>query len=145
MSTDVEYMQRAIRLAKKGLTTTDPNPNVGCVIVKDDVIVGEGWHQFAGQGHAEVNALKQAGDKAKDAVVYVTLEPCSHTGKTPPCADALIGAGVNKVIAAMTDPNPLVAGKGLEKLADAGIETQSGLLEASHEFRWPHSDGVRRK
>ncbi len=129
MSSDVEYMQHAIRLAKKGLYTTDPNPSVGCVVVKDNVIVGEGWHQYAGEAHAEINALKQAAGKAKDATVYVTLEPCSHTGKTPPCADALINAGVKKVIAAMKDPNPLVAGSGLKKLHHAGIETDSGLLE----------------
>ena len=128
--TDVEYMEHAIRLASKGIYTTDPNPSVGCVIVKDGEIVGEGWHQRAGEGHAEVNALKQAGDKAKDATVFVTLEPCSHTGKTPPCADALVAAGVKKVIAAMTDPNPLVSGNGLKKLSDAGIEVGSGLLEA---------------
>ncbi len=130
MISSVEYMQHAIRLAEKGLYTTDPNPSVGCVIVKHDEIVGQGWHQRAGEAHAEVNALKQAGDKAKDATVYVTLEPCSHTGKTPPCADALIDAGVKKVIAAMKDPNPLVAGSGLKKLQDAGIETEYGLLEA---------------
>ncbi len=123
-------MQHAIRLAKKGLYTTDPNPCVGCVIVKDEKIVGEGWHQRAGEGHAEINALKQAATKAKDATVFITLEPCSHTGKTPPCVDALINAGVKKVIAAMTDPNPLVAGSGLKKLQDAGIETEYGLLES---------------
>jgi len=129
MSSDVEYMQHAIRLARKGLYTTDPNPCVGCVIVKQGEIVGEGWHQRAGEPHAEANALRQAGDKAKDATVFVTLEPCSHTGKTPPCAEALINAGVKKVIVAMVDPNPLVAGNGLKKLADAHIETQSSLLE----------------
>ena len=130
MSSDVEYMQRAIRLAKKGIYTTEPNPNVGCVIVKNGEIVGEGWHRLAGKAHAEINALKQAGEKAKDTTVYVTLEPCSHTGKTPPCANALIDAGVKKVIVAMADPNPLVAGSGLKKLQDAGIETGLGLLEA---------------
>ncbi len=130
MISSVEYMQHAIRLAKKGLYSTDPNPRVGCVIVKDGKTIGEGWHRCAGEAHAEINALEQAGDKTKDATVYVTLEPCSHTGKTPPCADALIKAGVKKVIAAMTDPNPLVAGSGLKKLQDAGIETGSGLLES---------------
>lgn len=130
MNSDIEYMQRAIRLARRGIYTTDPNPNVGCVIVKHGEIVGEGWHHRAGQAHAEVNALKQAGDKARDATVYVTLEPCSHTGKTPPCANALVDAGVKKVIAAMADPNPLVAGSGLKRLQDAGIETGVGLLEA---------------
>jgi diaminohydroxyphosphoribosylaminopyrimidine deaminase / 5-amino-6-(5-phosphoribosylamino)uracil reductase len=129
MISDVEYMQHAIRLATKGLYTTDPNPSVGCVIVKDGDIVGEGWHQWAGQAHAEINALKQAADKAEGATVYVTLEPCSHTGKTPPCADALIKAGVGKVVAAMRDPNPLVAGDGLKKLQEAGIEVEYGLLE----------------
>jgi diaminohydroxyphosphoribosylaminopyrimidine deaminase/5-amino-6-(5-phosphoribosylamino)uracil reductase len=103
---------------------------VGCVIVKDEEIVGEGWHQRAGEAHAEVNALERAGDKAEGATAYVTLEPCSHTGKTPPCADALINAGVKKVITAMKDPNPLVAGDGLKKLQDAGIEVESGLLES---------------
>jgi len=130
MNNSVEYMQRAIRLAKKGLYSTDPNPNVGCVIVKDGEVIGEGWHQRAGEAHAEINALKQAGEKAKGATVYVTLEPCSHTGKTPPCADALIKAGVKKVVAAMVDPNPQVAGSGLKKLQDAGIKTEHGLLEA---------------
>ena len=130
MISSVEYMQHAIRLAKKSLYTTDPNPNVGCVIVKQGEIVGEGWHQKAGEAHAEINALKQAAGKAKDATVFVTLEPCSHTGKTPPCAQALIDAGVKKVIAAMTDPNPLVAGSGLKKLRAAGIETEHGLLES---------------
>ena len=130
MTSSVEYMQHAIRLAKKGIYTTDPNPSVGCVIVKGDEIVGEGWHRCAGEAHAEVNALQQAGDRAKGAIVYVTLEPCSHTGKTPPCADALINAGVKKVIAAMKDPNPLVAGDGLKKLQDAGIEIEYGLLES---------------
>jgi diaminohydroxyphosphoribosylaminopyrimidine deaminase/5-amino-6-(5-phosphoribosylamino)uracil reductase len=129
MSSDIEYMQRAIRLARRGSYTTDPNPNVGCVIVKHGEIVGEGWHHRAGQAHAEINALKQAGDMARGATVYVTLEPCSHTGKTPPCANALVDAGVKKVIAAMSDPNPLVAGSGLKKLQDAGIETGVGLLE----------------
>ncbi len=129
MNSSVEYMQRAIRLAQKGVYTTSPNPAVGCVIVKDGAIVGEGWHKRAGQPHAEINALQQAAANAKDSTVYVTLEPCSHTGKTPPCADALIRAGVKKVVAAMKDPNPLVAGSGLKKLTDAGIETESGLLE----------------
>ncbi len=130
MISDLEYMQGAIRLAKKGMYTTDPNPCVGCVIVNRGEIVGEGWHRRAGEPHAEINALQQAGERAKDATVYVTLEPCSHTGKTPPCADALVKAGVKKVFAAMLDPNPLVAGKGLIRLQQAGIEIESGLLEA---------------
>ncbi len=128
MISSVEYMQHAIRLAQKGLYTTDPNPAVGCVIVKNDKIIGEGWHRRAGEAHAEVNALNQAGSQAKGATVFVTLEPCSHTGRTPPCANALINAGVKKVVAAMHDPNPLVAGCGLKKLQDAGIEVESGLL-----------------
>ena len=125
-----QYMARAIKLAARGRFTTSPNPNVGCVIVKDGKVVGEGWHQVAGGPHAEVNALKQAGKLAKGATCYVTLEPCSHFGKTPPCADALIKAGVGKVIAAMVDPNPQVSGRGLEKLKATGIETQAGLLQA---------------
>ncbi|MDN3378959.1 MULTISPECIES: bifunctional diaminohydroxyphosphoribosylaminopyrimidine deaminase/5-amino-6-(5-phosphoribosylamino)uracil reductase RibD [unclassified Pseudoalteromonas] len=123
------YMSRAIELAKRGRFTTTPNPNVGCVLVKNGEIVGEGFHQLAGQGHAEVNALAMAGEQAKGAIAYVTLEPCSHFGRTPPCAEGLKNAGVRKVIAAMVDPNPQVAGKGLAILADAGIEVASGLLE----------------
>ncbi|HHJ34473.1 MAG TPA: bifunctional diaminohydroxyphosphoribosylaminopyrimidine deaminase/5-amino-6-(5-phosphoribosylamino)uracil reductase RibD [Gammaproteobacteria bacterium] len=123
-------MQHAIRLGRKGLYSTDPNPRVGCVIVRDGKIVGEGWHQYAGEGHAEVIALEQAGKKANGATAYVTLEPCSHTGKTPPCANALVDAKVKKVVVAMQDPNPLVAGRGLDKLRRAGIEVECGLLEA---------------
>ncbi len=124
----------AIQLATKGSFTTSPNPNVGCVIVDaNDQLIGQGWHKQAGTPHAEVHALAQAGIKAKGATAYVTLEPCSHFGRTPPCAKALIEAGVSKVVAAMRDPNPLVAGKGLAMLADAGIETQFGLLEAEAE------------
>lgn len=127
---DHECMQRALRLAARGMYTTQPNPRVGCVIVKDGVIVGEGWHQRAGEAHAEVLAIKAAGERTKGATAYVTLEPCNHTGKTPPCVDALLQAGIKKVFAAMQDPNPLVAGKGLKRLQDAGIEVQVGLLEA---------------
>ncbi|AXV66077.1 MULTISPECIES: bifunctional diaminohydroxyphosphoribosylaminopyrimidine deaminase/5-amino-6-(5-phosphoribosylamino)uracil reductase RibD [Pseudoalteromonas] len=126
---DSIYMARAIELAKQGRFTTTPNPNVGCVLVKDGHIVGEGFHQLAGQGHAEVNALAVAGDNAKGATAYVTLEPCSHYGRTPPCAEGLKAAGVSKVIAAMVDPNPAVSGRGLQILADAGIDVASGLLE----------------
>lgn len=126
---DKEFMQLAITLAAKGRFTTSPNPNVGCVIVKDGNIVGHGYHQKAGEGHAEVHALKMAGDKAKGATAYVTLEPCSHYGRTPPCAKGLIDVGVKRVIAAMVDPNPEVAGRGLRMLEDAGIETASGLYE----------------
>lgn len=128
-----QFMALAIRLAKKGLYTTDPNPRVGCVIVKDNQIVGKGWHKRAGDGHAEKNALHQAGEKAVGASVYVTLEPCCHHGKTPPCSDALINAKVASVTAAMLDPNPLVSGKGLQQLAAAGIKTSHGLLQAEAE------------
>ncbi|MCB4359434.1 bifunctional diaminohydroxyphosphoribosylaminopyrimidine deaminase/5-amino-6-(5-phosphoribosylamino)uracil reductase RibD [Quatrionicoccus australiensis] len=126
---DHGMMARALQLAERGLWTTSPNPRVGCVLVRDGEIVGEGWHEKAGEPHAEVHALRQAGEKAKGATAYVTLEPCSHYGRTPPCAEALIKAGVARVIAAMTDPNPLVAGKGLALLEAAGIKTASGLLE----------------
>jgi diaminohydroxyphosphoribosylaminopyrimidine deaminase/5-amino-6-(5-phosphoribosylamino)uracil reductase len=125
---DAFYMARAINLARKGRYTTDPNPRVGCVLVRDDVVIGEGWHVKAGQGHAEVEALKNTPD-AKGATAYVTLEPCSHQGRTPPCCDALIEAGVSRVVAAMQDPNPLVSGRGLEKLKAAGIEVVCGVLQ----------------
>ncbi|HVK54299.1 MAG TPA: bifunctional diaminohydroxyphosphoribosylaminopyrimidine deaminase/5-amino-6-(5-phosphoribosylamino)uracil reductase RibD [Burkholderiales bacterium] len=125
---DNAFMARALRLAAKGLHTTSPNPRVGCVIVKQGQIIGEGWHERAGQSHAEVIALQAAGANAKGATAYVTLEPCSHFGKTPPCADALIGAGINRVVAAMTDPNPLVSGRGLEKLRAASVEVDVGIL-----------------
>ncbi|MBH0021372.1 bifunctional diaminohydroxyphosphoribosylaminopyrimidine deaminase/5-amino-6-(5-phosphoribosylamino)uracil reductase RibD [Pseudoalteromonas sp. SWXJ133] len=127
---DEMYMARAIELAKKGRFTTTPNPNVGCVLVKNNQIIGEGFHQLAGQGHAEVNALAIAGNSAQGATAYVTLEPCSHYGRTPPCAEGLKKAGVVKVIAAMVDTNPQVAGKGLKILSDAGIEVAYGLLES---------------
>jgi diaminohydroxyphosphoribosylaminopyrimidine deaminase/5-amino-6-(5-phosphoribosylamino)uracil reductase len=123
-------MALALQLAERGLWTTSPNPRVGCVLVRDGGIVGEGWHERAGAPHAEVNALRAAGDRARGATAYVTLEPCSHHGRTPPCAEALIEAGVSRVVAAMTDPNPLVAGKGLAMLQAAGIVTASGLLES---------------
>ena len=126
---DHGMMARALQLAERGLWTTSPNPRVGCVIVRDGVIVGEGWHEKAGEPHAEVHALRAAGDLARGATAYVTLEPCSHYGRTPPCAEALIAAGVSRVVAAMRDPNPLVAGKGLAMLEAAGIETACGLLE----------------
>ena len=126
---DAAYMARALELARKGVYSTHPNPRVGCVIVKDGAIVGEGWHVCAGEPHAEVHALRQAGDKAKDGTAYVTLEPCSHHGRTPPCADALVNAGVARVVAAMQDPNPDVAGRGLLRLMNAGIAVQSGVLE----------------
>lgn len=129
ITTDTKYMKRALTLAKKGLGKTSPNPAVGCVIVKNGTIVGEGWHKRAGGHHAEVHALEMAGDMAQGADVYVTLEPCSHTGKTPPCSDALIKAGVKRVVAAMSDPNPQVNGGGLQALQQAGIETLCGVLE----------------
>jgi diaminohydroxyphosphoribosylaminopyrimidine deaminase/5-amino-6-(5-phosphoribosylamino)uracil reductase len=125
---DARYMARALELARKGLWSTDPNPRVGCVIVNQGEIVGEGWHQIAGEAHAEVHALAAAGEKARGGTAYVTLEPCNHQGRTPPCAEALVRHGLARVVAAMEDPNPLVAGKGLKRLQDAGITTQSGLL-----------------
>jgi diaminohydroxyphosphoribosylaminopyrimidine deaminase/5-amino-6-(5-phosphoribosylamino)uracil reductase len=129
-SDDYHYMARAVRLARKGLyTTTHPNPRVGCVLVNDNKIVGEGYHRQAGEAHAEPNALAAAGDKARGATAYVTLEPCCHQGRTPPCTEGLIEAGVSRVVVAMQDPNPLVAGKGLERLREAGIEVACGLLE----------------
>lgn len=127
---DHRFMTQALRLAERGLYTTSPNPRVGCVIVKDGRVIGEGWHERAGEPHAEVHALRQAGEAARGADVYVTLEPCSHYGRTPPCANALVEAGVARVIAAMTDPNPLVAGQGLRLLQSHGIASCSGLLES---------------
>ncbi len=134
-TSDHEFMAYALRLAERGLYTTSPNPRVGCVIVKDGKIVGEGWHERAGQPHAEINALQQAGAAARGATVYVTLEPCAHYGRTPPCAKALIEAQVGRVVAAMRDPNPLVSGEGLGMLQLAGIQVEQGLLEAqAHEL-----------
>lgn len=129
MGGDAHHMARALRLAARGLNTTTPNPRVGCVIVRDGQVVGEGWHVRAGEPHAEAHALQAAGDAARGATAYVTLEPCSHHGRTPPCADALVRAGVARVVAAMRDPNPLVAGQGLARLAAAGIATRCGVLE----------------
>lgn len=123
------FMQRAIELAKKGQYTTRPNPNVGCVIVKDGHIVGEGFHYQAGQPHAEVFALRHAREQAQGATAYVTLEPCSHYGRTPPCADALVAAGVSHVVIAMLDPNPKVAGGGVAKLQAAGIGVTVGVCQ----------------
>ena len=122
-------MERALQLAAHGLWSTMPNPRVGCVIVRDGAVVGEGWHERAGEPHAEVHALRAAGDRVRGATVYVTLEPCSHVGRTPPCANALVEAGVGRVVVAMQDPNPLVAGRGLERLRAAGIRVESGLCE----------------
>ncbi|MGL4409477.1 MAG: bifunctional diaminohydroxyphosphoribosylaminopyrimidine deaminase/5-amino-6-(5-phosphoribosylamino)uracil reductase RibD, partial [Zoogloea sp.] len=127
---DYRWMARALELAAQGLFTTTPNPRVGCVIVRNGQMVGEGFHRRAGEGHAEVHALAMAGEGARGATAYVTLEPCSHYGRTPPCADALIRAGVARVVAAMEDPNPLVAGRGLRRLQDAGIQVLSGVQAA---------------
>ena len=127
---DHQMMTRAIKLAQKGRFTTAPNPNVGCVITQGESIVGEGFHYRAGEPHAEVHALRMAGESSRGATAYVTLEPCSHYGRTPPCAEGLINAGVSKVICAMQDPNPQVSGRGIQMLRDAGIEVEVGLLEA---------------
>ncbi|MGP1930282.1 MAG: bifunctional diaminohydroxyphosphoribosylaminopyrimidine deaminase/5-amino-6-(5-phosphoribosylamino)uracil reductase RibD [Arsenophonus sp. ET-YP4-MAG3] len=125
---DKQFMNRALLLAKQGQFTTSPNPNVGCVIVRDGKIVGEGFHYKVGEPHAEIYALQMAGEKANGAIAYITLEPCSHYGKTPPCVDALINLGIQRVVVAMKDPNPQVAGRGLLKLQQAGIEVMHGLL-----------------
>ncbi|QSI78300.1 bifunctional diaminohydroxyphosphoribosylaminopyrimidine deaminase/5-amino-6-(5-phosphoribosylamino)uracil reductase RibD [Niveibacterium microcysteis] len=130
-SDDHRYMARALQLAERGRYITSPNPRVGCVIVRDGRIVGEGWTQPAGQNHAEIQALNDAaarGEDVRGATAYVTLEPCSHFGRTPPCADALVRAGLGRVVSAMEDPNPLVSGNGLRRLNEAGIATASGLL-----------------
>lgn len=126
---DHAFMSHALRLAEKGLYSTAPNPRVGCVIVRDEQVVGSGWHEKAGQSHAEINALADAGAAARGATVYVTLEPCSHHGRTPPCADALIAAGVARVVMAMEDPNPLVSGCGRALLQQVGISVQIGLMQ----------------
>ncbi len=131
------FMTRALQLAEQGLYTTMPNPRVGCVVVKDNKIIGEGAHLKAGEPHAEIFALQQAGNAAKGATAYVTLEPCSHTGLTPPCSQAIINSGVTKVIVAMQDPNPLVAGSGLAHLQAHGIEVASGLMQAQSEVLNP--------
>ncbi|SFN37652.1 diaminohydroxyphosphoribosylaminopyrimidine deaminase [Izhakiella capsodis] len=125
---DELFMARALELAQRGVYTTTPNPNVGCVIVRNDEIVGEGWHQRAGEPHAEIHALLMAGERAHGGTAYVTLEPCSHFGRTPPCSDALLAAGIRRVVAAMQDPNPQVAGRGLYRLKQAGVEVSHGLM-----------------
>lgn len=122
------YMSRALQLARLGLYSTSPNPRVGCVLVKDGAVVGEGWHQKAGESHAEVRALQMAGAQAQGATAYVTLEPCSHYGRTPPCANALVQAGVARVVGACNDPNPQVAGRGYQWLREAGIEVITPCL-----------------
>ena len=124
-------MAHALQLAERGLYSTSPNPRVGSVLVNDGTLLGAGWHERAGEPHAEVHALREAGDRARGATAYVTLEPCSHHGRTPPCADALIKAGVARVVVAMQDPNPLVAGQGLARLRAAGIEVDCGLMEGA--------------
>jgi len=126
---NIAFMTQALRLAENGRYTAHPNPVVGCVIVNDGEVVGEGWHQVAGDAHAEINALEAAGDKARGATVFVTLEPCSHHGKTPPCAEALVQAGVAEVVIGRQDPNPDVNGKGLELLEAAGITVRTGVLQ----------------
>jgi len=130
---DCAHMARALQLAERGQYTAHPNPMVGCVIVKDGVVVGEGWHERAGEPHAEVNALGAAAGNANGATAYVTLEPCAHHGKTPPCALALIDAGVSTVIAAMRDPYAQVAGRGIEALQNAGVATEVGLMQSGAE------------
>ncbi len=126
---DLLFMRRALRLAALGLYSTTPNPRVGCVLVRGGSVVGEGWHQRAGEPHAEVLALRAAGGEARGATAYVSLEPCCHTGRTPPCTEALIAAGVVRVVCAVRDPNPRVAGQGMTRLRAAGIEVREGLLE----------------
>jgi diaminohydroxyphosphoribosylaminopyrimidine deaminase/5-amino-6-(5-phosphoribosylamino)uracil reductase len=125
---DRSHLARALDLAAHGLYTTDPNPRVGCVIANADHVLGEGWHVRAGEAHAEVLALRAAGSQARGATVYLSLEPCSHTGRTPPCADALVAAGVARVVCCTRDPNPKVAGRGIERLQHAGIAVQVGVL-----------------
>jgi len=126
---DNDFMARALQLAERGLYTTTPNPRVGCVIVRGGEVVGEGWHERAGGPHAEVVALQAAGDRARNATAYVTLEPCHHQGRTPPCDEALIAAGVARVVAAMLDPDPRTAGQGLARLAQAGVNVETGVME----------------
>ena len=126
---DQQHMAEALRLAEKGLYTATPNPRVGCVIVRDGEVAGTGWHEKAGGPHAEIVALRAAGARARGATAYVSLEPCSHHGRTPPCVDALIEAGIARVVAAMQDPNSRVAGSGYAALRAAGIEVRSGLMQ----------------
>lgn len=128
-SVDYAFMSYALRLAEKGLYSTTPNPRVGCVLTLDDRIIGSGWHEKAGQPHAEINALASTSEAACGATAYITLEPCSHYGRTPPCVYALIDAGITKVIIAMEDPNPMVSGRGCMLLEQAGITVQTGLLQ----------------
>src|SRR6185295_818667 len=126
---DQEFMRRALQLAQRGLYTTTPNPRVGCVIVRDGAVIGEGWHERAGGPHAEVSALQAAGARARGATAYVSLEPCHHQGRTPPCDEALIAAGIKRVVAAMRDPDPRTAGRGFARMQQAEIEIVAGVLE----------------
>ena len=126
---DIRFIEHALALARKGVGLASPNPTVGCVIVRDGAIAGEGFHQYDLRDHAEIVALKAAGEKARGAVLYVTLEPCNHAGRTGPCTEAVIAAGVRRVVAAMEDPNPKMLGNGFARLRDAGIEVESGILE----------------
>jgi diaminohydroxyphosphoribosylaminopyrimidine deaminase/5-amino-6-(5-phosphoribosylamino)uracil reductase len=130
---DFHFMQHALDLARRGVGLASPNPTVGCVIVKDGAIVGQGFHQYNWRDHAEIVALKQAGDRARGATLYVTLEPCNHTGRTGPCTGAIIAAGISRVVAAMQDPNPKTRGSGFARLRAAGIEVEAGLLESEAE------------
>ena len=130
---DHKLMARALQLAKHGIATTQPNPRVGCVIAKEGKVIAEGWHEKAGSAHAEIMALQQAGDQARGATAFITLEPCSHYGKTPPCTDELIASGISEVVVAMQDPNPLVAGQGMQKLSHSGIKVRIGLLQEQAE------------
>jgi diaminohydroxyphosphoribosylaminopyrimidine deaminase/5-amino-6-(5-phosphoribosylamino)uracil reductase len=126
---DIPFMERALALARKGAGLTSPNPMVGCVLVRDAELIGEGFHQYESRDHAEIVALKAAGERARGATMYVSLEPCCHTGRTAPCTDAIVAAGIRRVVAAMQDPNPAVAGKGLERLRGEGVEAGHGVLE----------------
>jgi len=128
---DSAFMARALRLAERGIYTAHPNPMVGCVLVRDGEIVGEGWHERAGEAHAEINALAAAGERARGATAYLTLEPCSHEGKTPPCAPALVEAGIREAVIAMEDPFPAVSGNGRAALEAAGIKVRSGLMQTA--------------
>ena len=130
---DHAYMAQALRLAEKGIYTTRKNPRVGCVIVRENEVVGKGFHQYPGQAHAEINALENAKGQTENATVYVSLEPCAHSGKTPPCVEALLAAKISRVVAAMQDPNPLVNGKGLAYLENNGIETDCNILKSEAE------------
>jgi len=130
-ATDHTMMARALQLAERGAYTTKPNPMVGCVIVRKDKIVGEGFHLRAGESHAEVHALREAGERARGATAYVTLEPCAHMGRTPPCADALVAAGITRVVAASRDSYASVDGEGFRKLNAAGVMTETGLMESA--------------